>query len=993
MKKDKAKKIAFKTCLGFACLAVAFGVTSNVSLSHASASEGVRTVASYFEAGEGVEFATNVNTPSYVSDSRNGVMVQSSEGGTLVYNNTIDTTKLTKDDLLFEVQYTPETLGVYEFKQLVVRMEDSVDPKCYVEVSLYRYPWSDNSHKKLTYVTVKTNTITQYKSVHYKLTKSATAPEGTNPYSATTPVQANVNQGTMIYGSFIGANASISDPIAIYYDDSEHAFYTQNVSCWPRAEEELRDPTDAQYKKAVLQKTGLIDENGKALVLDLDDHAHMGIQKSNLWTGFPSGKAKMSVRTAELVEDTARYMLLTVDNQALNGAILNDTTAPELSLKLDGYAEDELPKAQVGKYYPLFDATAEDKMYGELSVAKRVYKDGKELYFTGDGFIPGSAGEYRVDYVAYDGSRNKVIKSLYVTAETQLNGIEASFVENSTAFPLWNDENKNGNGNFEADLYYPVALPEMNAVSDGGKVTVEKEVFFNGSKVKLDGNVFRPLSAGKYEIVYTLTDYVGNSERFTFGVEANYSSAPLLETPTLPNYLVVGKANKFPAVSSQFYTVWQQQIKTYDKISLFKADGQTLVKSFVGGEIASYTPKESDVGKMIVEYSTSASEGATPVTYRKELTVLPFETLKDLFVVEEGIDVTPGASDLQFSFTADGQKAEFVNPISVYGGATITFNVPATANNFSKVEFILRDELNADGYIVVTIEKAVAVDPDNPPTVSYVSVNGGEKVELGASFYGNVIDNFLFTVMPDGSLYDYNDDLLVKPENFAGFTSGFFRVEFTAKGVEGDSVVAFKKIKNQTMFDTNEDFIKPVLTVFEEPRGQVELNGEILLSRAIASDVFDGVAKLTVTLTRNKQEIYRAEDAFGEFNGDVFRPTDYGTYVLQYLAEDVAGNPLTKKYNIVVRDVIAPVITVQTEMPQKGKVGEKLALPNAVAVDNVDWNLQVYVIVIDPMNVFTLLPVGEEYVPNYKGRYIVKYYCEDSNYNTTYSSDYVIAVE
>ena len=70
-----------------------------------------------------------------------------------------------------------------------------------------------------------------------------------------------------------------------------------------------------------------------------------------------------------------------------------------------------------------------------------------------------------------------------------------------------------------------------------------------------------------------------------------------------------------------------------------------------------------------------------------------------------------------------------------------------------------------------------------------------------------------------------------------------------------------------------------------------------------------------------------------------------------------------------------------------------LLLSSAFAADNVDANLQVYVIYIDPMNVYTVLPVGESYVPKYKGKYTVKYDCEDKNYNTTYTNDYVIYVD
>ena len=114
--------------------------------------------------------------------------------------------------------------------------------------------------------------------------------------------------------------------------------------------------------------------------------------------------------------------------------------------------------------------------------------------------------------------------------------------------------------------------------------------------------------------------------------------------------------------------------------------------------------------------------------------------------------------------------------------------------------------------------------------------------------------------------------------------------------------------------------------------------------------------------------------------------------MIEYIAEDASGNSLTKTYNVVVRDLIKPVIEIQGETPTTGKVGKALELPKAIAIDNVDPDLQVYVIVINPMNAYTLFKVGEVYVPQYEGRYIVKYYCEDSNYNTVYTKEFVIQV-
>ena len=933
-----------------------------------SKENGIRTVASYFQEQEDVFVRTNVDTPAYVKNAQNGVLVESQDGGTLVYDNVIETEELTKDDLLLELQWTPKTQGTHEFNHLLVRMEDSEDPKCYVEISFYKYNYADDSKYKLTHVTVKTNTIAEYTALFYRTTNYGTKEEPNlvvNPY-----IRPTKNQGTMVLGSFVGAHGAISNSVPIYYDDTEHAIYTKYVS-------------NAQSYPELYKESGHVDEQGRSLVLDLDDSSHMGTQKSNLWTGFPSGKAKMSFKTQELesTADAARYMILTIDNQTMEGTYLNDTTSPELTVDLQSYKEENLPTAQVGKYYPFFEATAFDKMYGEVAVNKRLYKDGKEIYVTGEGFVPTKAGEYQLDYVAYDGNRNKVQKSFSITAEASAASVGGTF-EESDALALWDESLKNGEGKFETALYYPVTLPVMNGVGGRGNVTTSVSVTYNGKAVALNGNTFRPERAGDYQVAYRLTDYVGNIQEYQYTITAKYLDVPELEAPVLPDYIPIGRAYCFPAVQANFYSLWQQRLQTYRKITVYKADGVTVIASFENDESAVYTPTLSDGEKVIVEYSAAANETAKAVTYRDEIELVPFEKLSDLYVLSDDVTLTNGRSDMRFSFTNEEQWVKFINALSIYDGLSLTFMIPDGEEGFEYVEFILSDKYDAN------ISLTIALYKDENGT--YVSLNGGEKKAVDVSYVGG--GNFRFTITKDGEFYDYDDNLVVAAQDFSGFTSGFVYMEFRLQEISGKATIGIKSIKNQSMINAPINYIKPSLTVYEELVGEVDLNEKVALSKAIASDVYDGNAKIKVVIKINGKELYSYVNEFGTFDGSVFQPTDYGVYVIEYIAEDASGNSLTKTYNVVVRDLIRPVIELKGDMPTTGKVGKALELPQAIAIDNVDSDLQVYVIVINPMNAYTLFKVEELYVPQYAGRYIVKYYCEDSNYNTVYTQDFIILV-
>ena len=973
MRKNKGnKRNKWGVCGVVAALLGASAVVGHMGAVAAAADtakeDGVRTVASYFQEQEDVFVRTNVDTPAYVKNAQNGVLVESQDGGTLVYDNIIETAELTKEDLLLELQWTPKTQGTHEFSNLIVRMEDSEDPKCYVEISFYKYNHSDNTKHKATYVTVKTNTIAEYASLAYGVVNYGTEEEP--DYVVKPTLKSTKNQGALILGSFIGAYGVVSNSVSIYYDDTEHAIYTKNLN-------------NAQSYPELYRESGHVDEEGRALVLDLDDSAHMGTQKSNLWTGFPSGKAKMSFKTQELesTADAARYMILAIDNQTMEGAYLNDTTCPELTVDLQSYKEDSLPTAQVGKYYSFFPAAAFDKMYGDVAVSKRLYKDGKEIYVTGDGFVPSETGEYQLDYIVYDGNRNKTQKSVIITAEDSAVSVSGTF-EESDALALWDESLKNGEGKFETALYYPVTLPVMNGTGGRGNVKTSVSVTYNGKAVVLNRNTFRPERAGDYQVAYKLTDYVGNTEEYRYTITAKYSEVPTLGTPVLPDYIPIGRAYCFPAVQADFYSLWQQRLQTYRKITVYKADGVTVIASFENDESAVYTPTLSDGNKVVVEYLTAANETAKAVTYRKEIELVTFEKLSDLYVLSDDVTLTSGRSDMRFSFTNEEQWVKFINALSIYDGLSLTFIIPGGEEGFEYVEFVLSDKYDANISLTIALYK----DESN----TYVSLNGGEKKAVDISYVGG--SNFRFTITKDGAFYDYNDNLIATAQDFAGFTKGFVYMQFRLQKIEGTATIGIKNIKNQSMINAPVNYIKPSLTVYEEIVGTADLNEKVVLAQAIASDVYDGNAKIKVLIKLNGKELYSYVNAFGTFDGSVFQPTDYGVYVIEYIAEDASGNSLTKTYNVVVRDLIKPVIEIQGETPTTGKLGKALELPKAIAIDNVDPDLQVYVIVINPMNAYTLFKVGEVYVPQYEGRYIVKYYCEDSNYNTVYTKEFVIQV-
>lgn len=1027
----KSKKLTFLTvAVATLCAVSSFAAIPQADYSAKADASDVPTVESLFTTTDGVTLTTNTDTPAYVAEKQNGVHVRATSASTVTYNRLIDVTELTQANTLFEVQITPTAAGVSEFNQLLVRVEDSENPKSYFEISLYRYYW-DGPVDAVTHVSVRPDSMATYNGRYYtnnyetKVIQEPIVDEETGEpvldgngqptYNERKEyidhpsyyMRGGVRQATMIQGPFGGAKNGWSNSIKIYYNDAEKAVYTKDASVW-----------SPNMTTGVLTAGGVADKDGKIVVLDMDNLEDMDKVKTNLWSGFDSGKVRISFTANDLFGEYANYMILKIDDQAMDGELLNDVTAPKLSVDLDGYDEAELPEAKVGQKYPFFSATAIDKMYGEVDVKARVYKDGKEIYATGDGFVPETAGDYVVEYAAYDGNRNTATERFTVTAKETISSVTGTLNVPVGAIDFSDDELKNANGNFPVKLYYPVTLPNMTAAGGSGNASAEMQIVFNGKKMSYSANgTFVPQSAGVYEVKYLLSDFIGNTVTYEYRLEATYEATPRLLAPSLPDYLSVGKSVKFPAVEAELYTVWQQKIATYDVINVYKADGATKIVSFEGNNPAIYTPKAADGETVVVEYYTAKDANSTPATYRKTMKVLPASKLSDRFAMDEGISLIEKSASLNYSFSAsaEGKVVRFINPLSIYDGVRIVFDVPDAVrekavdedgndildgnnqptynyiykNNYTEIRFKIIDANDADNYVFVSFYK----NPEADALTSFVSVNGGAKVSYPVSFYGNVNDNFIFTVKADGSVYNANGDLLDIAADFAGFSGDSVYVEYTLLGITGEAEISMIQLKNQILGDTDEDFINPVLTVYEEPVGLAELGDTIEIGGAIANDVYDVKTKLDVTITFNDKEIFAYSDLFGRFDGTSLVATDYGVYKITYKATDESGNATNRSYSVEIRDVIAPALTINGEMPTTWKKGTKFSFPEVIASDNVDVDLVVYTIVINPMNVYTVMEEGDVYTPTMSGRFIVRFYCQDARYNTTYSVDYMIQVQ
>ncbi len=937
-----------------------------------SADEFIR-VASLFSAENGVSVKTNQPTPAYVEEARNGVLVGSKNGKRVSYEKAIDISDNTKDDLLFELQITPNESGTMELQQFLIRFEDWENPNNYFEISLYNYPWGQSANG---IVSVKTNTVTQYRSTSYKVA-SVKDEEGTVvDYKVDASNTTDTTHGTVVECSFDGRNATayhtVTNSVKFYYDGDEKAVYVGNVYDWSGA----------------LAEKGY-DTNGKIKVLDMDLQSDMGSTKSCIWEGFESKFVRASIVTSEMEADVANYMILTIDNQTMSGDIVNDTTPPRIEVDVD---EENLPYGVVGQKFVFSDAVCYDEMYEtNTTVTKQAYFNGGRIQSSENGFIPEQEGKYVVKYFGFDLVGNKAEKIVEIDVLAAAKPVSLTIDERSVskgAIALNADEAVN------VELFAKVRLPEVLASGASGKTKTEIIVKHDGNFVDVNENIFIPFDEGKYVVTYKITDSISNVYFFDYEVNASYSGKAIVEDVLVEEYMLDGCNYKIPKIPYSLINEYGEKIENAKAtIKVLNADTNGVISTFDGKKDALFTAKKSLGERIKIVYEVEY-DGLISVK-EKTVRVLTNECLGDKFVTDSGVTRTINEYSLAFSTTENGKGFAFANQVLIEE-LSLRFAIPKTQNDFEKLHIYINDFETKTEEVKLTLLK----NADSAVTVTDVLANGEYLGECRGNFHETASMDFILTF--DGNrIYDSNDDLIgkltetVDGEAFEGFTSKFVNIRFEFEGVSGESAISFTYINNQMMgdFPNTDDYMAPNIYVEDEIEAQYTVGDKLIVPKVYVYDVFDSVPKTTVSLIDGENDVcFEEEFLFGQTEVLEYVFTSYGEYMLNITVEDTSGNVYTYMGGIamVVSYNVKPIIHVAGEIKGSATVNEKVELPKITVFDIKDGVIDYEVYVYSPSGDMT--KIEDSFVPTSKGEYSVFIYAVNSSGNVAVSDTYVITV-
>ena len=951
---------AFVGCITAAMLPL-FAVAeigNNVGASH------LATSTSLFTAGTGITVAGDVGAPKnsvsgfYADGSkedktlikyktegdipeglRNGVLVTSTtEKNRLVFNNEIDLNGKTKDDVLICFQPLSSNPGVaYDFQGIKIYLTDTENEENYVCVNVYT-TGGEYSYMK---VELPNGISKAYRYGEYH--------DVTNVNSQWHYVYENNTQ--MFFHGYCTYNG-------INYGDYNYVMED------PERQIDGGIPVTEMYLAPITLQYDEADKAiwyGRNCLLDLDHTESMGFGKE--FTGFSTNRIKLSVATYNITALEARYMIYTVDGQSLNGETVKDCTQPYFIENLP--EGEELPLAGVGREYPLLNVTAYDLVDGTLS-AQAYFKyesDGEYTLVNGDAFIPQKAGKYTLRYKAKDLSGNEASTEYTISARYGVDAIDLSVEDAPTEYSAGEK----------------IVLAGFTAKGGSGVLKTERRVVrvADGYNVPLQGEGwFQPTVAGEYDVIYSAEDYLGYKAEKTVTYKVVIDDAPIFEREIkMYERFVDGVKTELPELAAYDYSVTGQRRNVVTKITVRGTGEYAAVEETLNGYV--FEPSLEKFGSAIeIEYKLyCAGKEAQAVTQTYSAQIVKIEQAYNYLVFDE--------SDLTVTLNSDGESEKYTRfTAKRVGSHTIDFMYPILTEGFEAL-------LNAGSASFtgrVELRFTDTEDASNTSSLYFSRVDrNSTQIEYRNNFYkmvGAFESSRILISVREGKVYDTTGNLLFELKESFRSPTAWVSLVFHTENI--DESFCLKKL-GTTIFSASyrkgelqkfRDYVDPTLIL----DGKIPFTGNygetIVVPSAKAYDNLSPMMDVFVTVTAPDGTVLLFEQKATQKYS--FTLLQYGKYEVAYTATDASGNKAYVVREVALYDTSAPVIDYVGETKYTIKTGESVRLNKFDVYDNVDKELQYRIFIIDIHGQMQNKSIGEKYVFNEKGRYIIRHVAYDT---------------
>lgn len=672
----------------------------------------------------------------------------------------------------------------------------------------------------------------------------------------------------------------------------------------------------------------------KQLLTDLDSQE---IYKANVWEGFASGKAYLSIFSNQVNGGSGRIIIPQMGGYDLSQDAYPDVTPPRVKIDYSGQSATSLPIGKVGSPYKIFDAKAEDDFDGNPSYTVNVtYNDTennkiKDVSVVDGAFTPLKAGEYTINYSARDSFGNTSNRRLTVRANNEYETIKVTLPSPSV----------------EAELFDVVNLPtleDLTITGGSGKATLERILLDNESNsIEFEGDSFVPKEVGTYKVLYIVTDYLGFSNGATYSINvASLSKPKFLEEAKLPKVLI--KGHTYSIKERAGVETVNGEVK--ELISSVKVNGASIDGSFVAGDTCS------------IVYSLNGTSGTTEETINLPVVDTNLGKNQAAYFYGNFDDVSMNANDVSLSANHDA-SARFASLLP-YDATNIYFEVADEDKNFSRLEFKYSsadDESKSLTYIVTNNGEDWRLALKSNPTVAYEFATerntGSETMRIRFSALSKTLSD-INQERQLTTIKKWDDG-----RDFTGFKEGVY-LDISMFGANASTTLKIQTISNHDLGhrglgDDYRDTVSPVILFKETFINTQEIGNDAFIPLV---DVFDVLNDATVTLSaRHPNESFILQNVDAKTRQS-FKLDSFGVYNLTYAAVDAVGRRASLPRKIVVYDNVMPELEVNWNTREYYSLNDAVSIPSYKASDNTGaYTLDVYLIL--PNNDMRLLITDE----------------------------------
>lgn len=859
-----------------------------------------------------------------------GLQAWFSKGDTLTLNTVIDLNEWNASESLFEGYATPTKTGTADYRRLYFTLTDVEDPD--VSVSIQYRGWEGQNYS----VVSACATGQRYTSVEWYTGKVFI---GENAWQT---ISMHTFTGLMHENGGTHYDAPVEAPIRVWYDQTEKMLYYDVVQ----------------------------PGTSKKMIVDLDDPAYF----DTLFTGFPSGRVRLSVQASEYLSDSAGFRLTKVAGIDLSDDKISDDVEPAITV--DTPWTENVPTAKVGGSFPVPAATAYDMQFGVCEVAAKVEYAETESgaradVAVADGrFATQNAGFYFITYTAQDPLDNTAQE--VITVQTGDVPVPTVTVDTET------DAATTGN---------LVSVRAATVLPTSETTTLTVKATFGNEEIVAQNGKFRPMQSGDWTVTYTAADICGQTDTKSYILKVTASDTPIFLTePTLPKTFISGGRYFLPQVNAtSFANGTEQSVPAIVKVK--DAVGERTVAA---DEV--YIPRVIN-NRDTVKITYEAGGGK----WEKDIEcILPFVAEGNRMRLK--IENYFTFNDIEF------EKTDYNATVSATAAnGNFTFDRELLLENFS-VEFATQPNRSAFRSIYLKLKDAA--DEGKTVTCKLERDNEGNATFVSGSTRIGVTPMFVPYTSPTSVMLSFGNNawsfggnwsLKVlrwdDGEAFNGFTSDYVYCEMGFENAENGAAFTLSAIGGQPISANPYDNTAPYISMAGDFGGSVHIGSTVTVHEAFAVDVLDPMAHVSVSVRMPNGETATSVDGVRldhavcsrEYQ---FKVEEYGDYLISYTASDAfGGNTQNFNYVVGVFDEDAPTIAVKGSPATEGKVGETFVLPSVEVSDNITAteNIRVSKCVFTPKGAMVYINANSNaFVPAYAGEYtvVIMAYDEAGNVQT-----------